>query len=313
MTISFGHKDRQWKSRYTFTPKMMVNTDKTLISQSSNNSLYTHNTGEINTFYGTQTSSGIGVAFNDNLSSNKIFKTVSVEGSESLAQAGHKFYSYRSTDPSRYYRPDSLERLKVKGGMLYGKVGKDRDLINGATMHYVGTIKRIDSLKKFSSIYPIEISPIPNEYVGMIVDGTGSDYVPEAGVRYGLYYNDQFYFGEVDGNGSPLYKSFEDLTTFEDIPNNINIPSDLDLLVRSETLKNQPNTHVYAALAVTSYQILIGLSVQDVALFAFKDPSVHGGDLRGQRAEMFLSLGSEDFELYGVNLNYETVNADHTK
>ena len=311
MTISFGHKDKQWKSRYTFTPKMMVSTDKTLISQSSDNKLHTHNDGAINTFYGSQSPSGIGVAFNDNISANKIFKTVSVEGTESLESAGHVFYPYRSTDASRYYKPDTLEPLKVKGGMLYGKVGRDRDLINGATMHYVGMIKRIQPLSTFKNMYPIEIDAIPPEYVGMLVDGKGSDYVPEAGVRYGLFYNGLFYFGE-GGTGSPSYTSFNDIETFDDIPNNIFIPQDLSLLVRSEPFK-APNQHVYAALAPTAYPDLNGLAVDDVALFAFKDPSIHGGDLRGQRAEMFMSLGSEDFELYGINLNYEPVNADHTK
>ena len=50
-----------------------------------------------------------------------------------------------------------------------------------------------------------------------------------------------------------------------------------------------------------------------IELIAFKNPDVHGVDLRGQRAEMFLDLGSDDFELYAINLNYEPVNSDHTK
>lgn len=311
MTIAFGHKDKQWKSRYTFTPKMMVSTDKTLISQSPDNKLHTHNNGDINTFYGVQSSSGIGVAFNDNISANKIFKTVSVEGTESLEGANHVFYPYRATDKSRYYKPDYLEPLKSKGGMLYGKVGKDRDLINGATMHYVGRVTNIKPLSSFKNIYPITIDAIPVDYVGMVVDGTGSDYVPEANVRYGLYYNGQFFFGQ-GGSDAPQYTSFDDLEKFDDVFPGITIPSGLDMLVRSEQFK-APNQYVYAALASAHYLNLINLNLDDVYLFAFKDPSVHGGDLRGQRAEMLLNLGSEDFELYGINLNYEPVNADHTK
>jgi hypothetical protein len=48
-------------------------------------------------------------------------------------------------------------------------------------------------------------------------------------------------------------------------------------------------------------------------LFAFKDPNVYGDELRGQTAELLLDLGQEDFELFAVNLNYELLNADHTK
>jgi hypothetical protein len=48
-------------------------------------------------------------------------------------------------------------------------------------------------------------------------------------------------------------------------------------------------------------------------LYAFKNPEVYGDDLRGQTSEMLLNLGAEDFELFAVNLNYELVNADHTR
>jgi len=48
-------------------------------------------------------------------------------------------------------------------------------------------------------------------------------------------------------------------------------------------------------------------------LFAFISPEVGGDDLRGQTAELLLDLGQEDFELFAVNLNYEPLNADHTK
>jgi hypothetical protein len=48
-------------------------------------------------------------------------------------------------------------------------------------------------------------------------------------------------------------------------------------------------------------------------LFAFIDPEISGDDLRGQTAELLLDLGQEDFELFAVNLNYELLNADHTK
>ena len=139
--------------------------------------------------------------------------------------------------------------------------------------------------------------------------------LPEPGVRYGLYYGGQFYFGGGTSD-TPSYKSFDDIESFDDVPNTLNLPQGLPLLSRSEPIKD-PYTFAYPAIHPTRYLLNNPISQQamdeGVSLFAFKDPAVHGGDLRGQRAEMFLNLGSDDFELYSINLNYEPVSADHTK
>ena len=317
MAIAFGHKDKGWRSRYSFTPKTMVGFNKELYS-SSGTAVHSHNTGANNSFYGTTTNSGISVAFNDNLSANKIFKTVSIEGTESLESetTGSVFYPYNTTDSSTYYKPTSLQPMKVKGGILYGGLGRDNNLINGATMHYVGQVLRVTPLGNILRFFPgIEIDAIPPEWIAFHVDTTGSDYVPEPGVKYGLYYGGQFYFGQ--GSSSvPTYTSFNSIEKYEDVPAELTLPEGLPLLSRSEPMKD-PYIFAYPALHPSGFLIdndINPLAMDGgVSLFAFKDPSTHGGDLRGQRAEMFINLGSDDFELYSVNLNYEPVSADHTK
>lgn len=317
MAIAFGHKDKGWRSRYSFTPKAVVGFNKELYS-SSGTSVHSHNTGANNSFYGTITNSGISVAFNDNLSANKIFKTVSIEGTESLESdtTGSVFYPYNTTDSSTYYKPTSLQPMKVKGGILYGGLGRDNTLINGATMHYVGQVMKVSPLQSVVRFFPgLEFDGIPPEWIAFHVDTTGSDYVPEPGVKYGLYYNNQFYFGE-GSSGVPTYQPFDSIEKYEDVPSQLTLPHGYPLLSRSEPIKD-PYTFAYPALHSTGYLINNPINPTaiegGVSLFAFKDPSVHGGDLRGQRAEMFINLGSDDFELYSVNLNYEPVSADHTK
>ena len=84
MVISFGHSDGQWKSKYSYSPRVMMNSTTSLLSKGEGVPIYKHNEGDINSFYDTVTPSSIGVAFNQNPSSNKIFKSLSVEGSNSL-------------------------------------------------------------------------------------------------------------------------------------------------------------------------------------------------------------------------------------
>ena len=49
-----------------------------------------------------------------------------------------------------------------------------------------------------------------------------------------------------------------------------------------------------------------------VDLFAISDPSINGDFLRGQFAEAYMSLGTEPFELYSLNLYYEPTTLDHS-
>jgi hypothetical protein len=317
MAISFGHKDGGWKSRYSYTPKCMFGVNKDLYSTNEIGQVHKHNEGPNNSFYGVTQNSGISVAFNDNLSANKIFKSVSVEGSETLENASHQFYAYRSTDPSKYYKPSNLEPLKVKGGVLYGALGRDQSLINGATMHYVGDVERIEPLSELTDYYPgIGGVVVPDEYIAVVVNTSGSDYVPEPGVRYGLYYSGRFYFGEGTQD-APVYRDFESIQEYRDVPALLSLPLGSNVLSRSEQVDHD-YSFAYAMIHPSKYLTSLGGQLPPgyeggISLFAFKDPAIHGGDLRGQRAEMFLNLGSEDFELYAVNLNYESVNADHTK
>ena len=305
MAIAFGHKDGEWKSRYTFTPSMMVGYNKEMISQGvSSSGVHRHNVGSNNSFYGTTGRSGVSVAFNDNLSANKIFKSVSVEGSESLREGAHTIYPYRSTDKSDYYKPRSVNRLKSKGGMLYSSVQRSDDLVTGATFFYVGQILSARNFDEFLTA--------PNTFLSINVDTTGSDYVPSGNVQYGVLDTRS---GSV-AFGSNSQVGFSSLQTEGDVRSKFSLSSNLDMMARSRfepgtltcdytVLCSSPQDH--ASVLATDF------SDGQYELVAFKDTSTHGVDLRGQRAEMFLDLGSNDFELYAINLNYEPVNSDHTK
>lgn len=311
MAIAFGHKDGEWKSRYTFTPSMMVGYNKEMISQGvSSSGVHRHNVGSNNSFYGTTGRSGVSVAFNDNLSANKVFKSVSVEGSESLKNGAHTIYPYRSTDKSDYYNPRSINRLKSKGGMLYSTVQRSDDLVTGATVFYVGEVIGGGA---FTAL------PVPDQtYLSVKVDTTGSDYVPSGNVQYGLLLPN----GDLI-TGNNIIRRFSEITSYREVQSRFSLSSNLDMMARSRfepgtltcdytVLCSSPEDYTFFIQYLTFIVGGIG-GLAGAELIAFKNPDVHGVDLRGQRAEMFLDLGSDDFELYAINLNYEPVNSDHTK
>ena len=186
MIISFGHNDGEWKSKYSFTPKSIINSATSLFSKADDVDIHEHNKGEINTFYETQSPSLLGVAFNDNPSSNKIFKTISIEGSEPIVQKLHNFAPKKSTDSPSSNNFVSTTEGEVKGGIIYHGLERSSELRNGATVHYVGDISSVSTNADLDGGLQVA------------VDNASSDYIPAYDAVYGIYLPDtnQFYFGE---------------------------------------------------------------------------------------------------------------------
>ena len=185
MIISFGHNDGEWKSKYSFTPKSMMNSATELFSKADDVAIHVHNKGDINSFYDQVSSSAIAVAFNDNPSSNKIFKTISIEGSEPIASRLHNFAPKKSTDLPLQNNLVSTTEGQVRGGIIYHGLEKADALRNGASMHYVGDVS--------------EISINSGGFAEVQVDNMSSDYIPTYDAVYGFYLPDtnEFYFGEA--------------------------------------------------------------------------------------------------------------------
>lgn len=207
MVISFGHSDGQWKSKYSYSPKAMMNSSTSLFSKADGTYVYKHNQGDINSFYDDVTPSSIGIAFNQNPSSNKIFKSLSIEGSNTLANKSHLFTPKSSTDMPSESKIATTYPAKNMGGILYSNIERSDVLRNGATMHYVGDVLSID---KFVS----EATPDGSDFfTSVTVDDSLSDYIPSTNVIYAFYIpeEDAFYFGADipddgggdDGGGGP--------------------------------------------------------------------------------------------------------------
>lgn len=129
VTISYSHDDKAWTSRHSYFPEWMVSIDG-LFFTFKNGNLYQHFTNELrNNYYGVQYDSSITTVFNTEPAVPKVFKTVSLRGSnawdltaETNLEDGlisSDFFEYKEgnwySHIRRYENDDNLQKLNVQG------------------------------------------------------------------------------------------------------------------------------------------------------------------------------------------------------
>lgn len=132
-TIAFGNSSKVWKTRYSFVPTRYAYLDKKLLSCEN---YYDSGTQEnviawrhdekarpINNFYGKQYKSALHTSFNKDLSANKLYKSLSLEGTENVKGGDSLFLANSTSQPSQL-RDASVGKLKEKGGILYADLGR---------------------------------------------------------------------------------------------------------------------------------------------------------------------------------------------
>jgi hypothetical protein len=132
-TIAFGNSSKVWKTRYSFVPTRYAYLDKKLLSCEN---FYDSNTQEnvvawrhdektspINNFYNKQFKSALHTSFNKDLSANKLYKSLSLEGTENI-KGGTSVFLANSTSQVSQLRDASVGKLKEKGGILYADLGR---------------------------------------------------------------------------------------------------------------------------------------------------------------------------------------------
>jgi len=132
-TIAFGNSSKVWKTRYSFVPTRYAYLDKKLLSCEN---FYDSDTQEnviawrhdekarpINNFYNKQYKSALHTSFNKDLSANKLYKSLSLEGTENI-KGGTSVFLANSTSQVSQLRDASVGKLKEKGGILYADLGR---------------------------------------------------------------------------------------------------------------------------------------------------------------------------------------------
>lgn len=309
MTIGFNNKTNAWTSKYTFDTSMFSNINNRLysykksIDHGSDVIYHEHNVGEINSFYGSKSNSVIAVSFNQNPSENKIYKNFSIEGTKNLANANSiaTFETSETLNDGESRQSFALGPITYKGGHLYSYMGKDKNLKMGHTVNYVGTGKIVADPDDNTTYY--FQAPILN--IGSISDVS----VTKFAFSFPAQNDGKIYYFDESGNLQEITSTIR----YDEIPSVVKASfNETNEFVSADGLALTATDNAWVTDLLNLSTDSTTVTDMGVDLFAISDPSINGDFLRGQFAEAYMSLGTEPFELYSLNLYYEPTTLDHS-
>ena len=295
-TIAFNTKTGEWRTRYSFLPNCYGFLNKLFFSNNETDSeqvAWLHNSDRTarTSYYGKTYGSGISVTFNENVSTNKIYKSFSLEGSNNITGENYFVVNTDNSPDKRY----SLGRLKDKGGILYGHIGQAQNMMAGGNLELVGLIDN-------TSITPGIMS--------FIITTTENDLLPSSA-------DSLYILGEPQDDGSIIFTSF-----YGPLESTINsgfiefTPTDLASVGSNpEDLADSVGYGQFGEIVKrVAFNASLGFpeSPSGKLLFEVNPSNVFGDEPRGQYAEAIISLGSQQYELYSLNVDYEPTNLDHS-
>lgn len=141
-TLAFSHRDRVWRTRYSFTPTAYGYVDNFMISANGrsedsdadtatsdleSNVLWLHDSNEVhNNFYGANYRTEMSFVSNYNPSSNKIFKSISAETNDKtiqcLVETNNNLTITEGSTITDEYQSSLITKFKRKEGAAYSQI-----------------------------------------------------------------------------------------------------------------------------------------------------------------------------------------------
>lgn len=287
-TLAFSHKGGYWKTRYSFYSYCYAFLDRIFLSFNqvfNTNPVWRHDSDTANrtSFYGQAADgSAMALTFNEKPSRNKIYKAMSLESTPNVT--GISVITVNNSTVPDASANTNATILQNRGGILYGDVGFDNRLTN-ANVKAVGVVTDLANQGAIN-------------YLRMdFIDG-GWSYNQGDDVKY--------FLGSVsyDPNGNTTTTYFQssvaqpiNIETYAQIPGTLQVgglndPVGTNLLVMSGVQITDPETDV-------------------LILYSATPGEDNGEQARGQTADVVLTLGSQPYELYALNMLYEETDLDH--
>jgi hypothetical protein len=332
MTISFDTKRSQWRPQVSYDTSCFSRVGDRLISYQSDMTVtddednlvpitlaWRHNVGANNTFYEVTTPSSLSVTFNDKVSGNKIFKTISAEGS-GLDGVSCYMIANDSTDGEQFRDVASETILSERGGIFYGQVGRDRRTSPGDNLKCLGRILLGSETVSDYGELRIPLDPLPafrNLSTSTYINGYVS-------AKY-LIGTDSDVGMDIRAPSSPIQISISShLLYYDAIPPSI-VPSfgtdavskEKDSIIVTVTEAYSGGSALLEGLGdnANATDLAGALNTEtegeDLYLFVLTDNRINGEEIRGQYLGMQVELGSNDFELHALNMDYELTSLDH--
>lgn len=234
-------------------------------------------------FYGgAAAGSAIALTFNEKPSRNKIYKAMSLESTPNVNGVSVITVN-NSTVPDASANTNATV-IQNRGGILYGDVGFDNRLTN-ANVKAVGVVTDI-AFNAGVNILAIDF-----------LDG-GWSYNQGGDVKY--------FLGSVsyDGQGNTTTTYFQFAVNN---PINITTYAQIPTALQPGGLSDPIGTNM---LAMVGGQIT-DPQTPNLILYSATPGEDNGEQARGQTADVVLTLGSQPYELYALNMLYEETDLDH--
>ena len=256
-------------------------------------------------FYGTVGNSGISVAFNDKVSSNKIYKSISLEGSNNIANNSlNTFVVNSDNNPNKQF---SIGPVKDKGGMLYGHIGLSNLIAAGSNVRALGTFQVTASAPGFL--------PVSGSENAMAIRLDAKTNIPVT--KSSVTGKSKYFFVLEDGtaysiDGKPVNFGSQDISKASYSDAKFGLPYDLDFSLANSS----PGFILFrnSSLQVGDVTAIGGGEYNKIATLCEITPQdINGAPPRGQYAQAEIVFGNEPYELFALNVNYETTDLDHSK
>jgi len=292
-TIAFSNSKNVWTTRYSFVSacmgwirNFMVSAPRTSMN---NQVLYKHDesSSDNNRFYGVQAASTIGVTFNDKPSSNKQFKAFSIESGDPSVVSGLNTFVVNRSGAQSIDKNTTIGSLKEKGGIVYGNIPEE-ERITMSNIEYIGQVQSVVGLYDDSD----EIS----------LDEANALGYPAAAADYLLYVKlDSIESVPLSHKSARLLREVDVQSFKQGFSSQLQLPTQIygdelpiyyngGLIVRSSS-----------TVPIAGDRLFFGYS------------NANGEAPKGQYADAIVSLGSDDFEVYALNVEYSQTNLDHGK
>jgi hypothetical protein len=295
-TIAYSNKGGYWKTKYTWFASFMEKVGRKFFTSSIDGAstssgypsslVWRHNSDDDErrtNYYNQVGGSGVSVSFNDRVSSNKIYKSISLEGTSNIQdESFNTFVVNADNNPAKQF---SMGRIKDKGGILYGHIGLSNTLLDGSNVKVIGSA---------------DVSSLEEGLLDAIVFESG-DYNFRQKTE-SVTNNSKFLFFS---NNSFYNLDFQDVSLSEG-------SSFAEVSADVASLSSSADGSV-SFEKVGGFNMLSNPGLQTVNVMEITPQEINGAPPRGQYAQADIVLGSQPYELYAINVNYEPTDLDHSK
>lgn len=293
---------------------------------------YRHHYGAgICNWYGNQTTSAVAITFNDNVSANKMYRSLSIEGTDNVQPTA--LLSVNNSRSVGQIKESTALSFTDRGGILYsGLTGNQRRTNKNVTT--LGTIRSTDavgySAGRLTLLLEMDwIAGAKSKIYGGFLSTTALFTVDYITSSVGAITKFTF----PSGIGSPVTvsnwqaanTSIFNTNVGQDGPNQVQnfvgpngflVSIDFNDAVESGFIPELPASLADAAnflITQAGNQWPSGALGNGIVVVAVTPDNVNGGKPQGQYADLVVTLGNSDYEVYGFNAYYEENTLDHSK